>query len=98
MPAQAVIGSKSTGHGCFAPTTLISGCASTVFVNGKAAAIVGAQFTLHVCGKVTHPASARRVVSGSGTVFINGKPAVRIGDPIACGDTVGQGSGNVFVG
>ena len=98
MPSQAVLGSRSTGHGCFAPTTLISGCASTVFVNGKPAAIVGAQFTPHVCGKVTHAAAARRVLSGSSKVFINGKPAVRIGDPIACGDTVGQGSGNVFVG
>lgn len=98
MPAQAFLGSKSTGHGCFPPTTLVSGCSSNVFINGKPAAVVGAEFVAHTCGTQTHPSSARRIVSGSGKVFINGKPAARIGDPIACGDAVGQGSGNVFTG
>jgi uncharacterized Zn-binding protein involved in type VI secretion len=98
MPAQAFLGSKSTGHGCFPPTNLVSGCSSDVFINGKPAALVGAEFAPHTCGRETHAGSLRRVTSGSTKVFINGKPAVRIGDPVACGDAVGQGSGNVFVG
>jgi uncharacterized Zn-binding protein involved in type VI secretion len=98
MPAQALLGSKSTGHACFPPTTIVSGCASTVFVNGKPAAIIGAQLTPHSCGKTTHAGGQRKVVSGSGTVFFNGKPAARIGDSIADGDAIGQGSGNVFAG
>jgi uncharacterized Zn-binding protein involved in type VI secretion len=98
MPAQAVLGSKSTGHGCFPPTNIVSGCATSVNVNGKPAAVLGAQLTPHSCGREIHAGALRKVVSGSGTVFFNGKPAVRIGDPIADGDSVSQGSGNVFVG
>jgi hypothetical protein len=98
MPAQATLGSASTGHACFPPTSIVSGCASTVFVNGKPAAVIGAQCTPHTCGRVTHAGGQRKVVSGSGTVFFNGKPAVRVGDSIADGDAIGQGSGNVFAG
>ena len=31
-------------------------------------------------------------------VRVNGKQLARIGDPVACGSTVAQGSANVFAG
>ena len=37
-------------------------------------------------------------VSGSPNVFVNGKALCRVGDSISCGDTMAQGSPNVFAG
>jgi len=90
--------SVSTGHGCWPPTTVTQDLSSTVFVNGFAAGKVGMKFIAHECHDEVHSDEERMVTAGSGTVFIEGKSAARIGDPIACGDTVGEGSPNVFVG
>lgn len=98
MPAQARLGDMSAGHACFAPTAIVSGVASTVFINGIPAALVGSIHGPHTCDKTTHAGGLRQVVSGSSTVFIEGKAAARIGDTIADGDCIAQGSGNVFVG
>ena len=98
MPAQARLGDKSTGEGCFPPTSIISGVSSTVFVNGIAAAVIGSQLAPHTCGMVTHAGSSRQVVAGSSTVSFDGKKAARIGDAIADGDLIAAGSGNVFTG
>jgi uncharacterized Zn-binding protein involved in type VI secretion len=35
---------------------------------------------------------------GSSTVFVNGKPIGRVGDPVACGGLVAEGSPNVLAG
>ena len=40
---------------------------------------------------------AASIVSGSPNTFINGKPAVRVGDRTACGDTIIKGSSSVFI-
>lgn len=98
MAAAARKGDLSTGHGCFPPTACIDAVASKTYINGILAQVQGSTFNSHRCGKTVHPTSSRNTTTGSGTVFIEGKPAIRIGDSIACGDTAGQGSPNVQIG
>jgi uncharacterized Zn-binding protein involved in type VI secretion len=38
------------------------------------------------------------VIEGSSTFFLEGKAVARIGDSIACGDAVSEGSSNSFIG
>jgi uncharacterized Zn-binding protein involved in type VI secretion len=101
MPAAVRIGDMSTGHGCFPPTPLVQSPVSKTFINGIKPGVVnpGSTHSTHVCGIVVHPQGAPRShVSGSGNTFIEGFSAARIGDNIACGDAVGQGSPNTFIG
>jgi len=98
MAAASRKGDLSAGHACFPPTSCTGGVASKTFINGIAAQIVGSSYAEHRCGKTTHPSSSRRTSSGSGTVYIEGQRAIRIGDSIACGDSVGQGSPSVQFG
>lgn len=98
MPSVARLGDKSTGHGCFPPTPIVQDCSDNVFINGISCATVGAKHVTHSCGRVVHPTSSRNITDGSSSVYCNGKAVARIGDTIACGDAVGQGSGNVFAG
>ena len=37
-------------------------------------------------------------VEGSSTVYINNRQAMRVGDPISCGDFAMTGSDDVFIG
>ena len=37
-------------------------------------------------------------VASTSKIFVNGKPVVQIGDSTACGDTIADGSSNVFIG
>jgi len=99
MPAIIRIGDLSTGHGCFAPTTLVVTPVQKTFVNGIKAGVVSpaCQYISHVCGIVVHPQSSRNPASGAIKTFIEGNPAARIGDSIACGDACAQGSTNTFI-
>lgn len=97
MGAFTRIGDNSTGHDCFPPTQLVYTPVTRTFCNGKLVAVVGAQYASHTCGTTTHPQSpARTIVGGSSKTFIEGFPMARIGDPIACGDRVAQGSEDSF--
>lgn len=98
MAAAARRGDLSTGHGCFPPTACEDAVTSKTFINGIPVQVQGSGYVSHRCGKVTHLGGARKTTTGSGTVFFEGKAAIRIGDSIACGDTVGQGSRNVQIG
>lgn len=98
MAAASRIGDLSAGHGCFPPTACSTPSASKTFINGILAQKQGSQFVTHVCGDTVHPSSSRNTSSGSSSVYIENSPAIRIGDSIACGDTVGQGSPNVQIG
>lgn len=99
MPAASRYGDLSTGHGCFPPTTIFNTSTSRTYINGKLAAARTAKLKRHCCGLVCHvPTGTRFVSGGSSNVFIEGKKAVRISDAIACGDRMGQGSKNVFIG
>ena len=98
MPGVARQSDKSTGHGCFAPTPITTSVASSVFTNGRRTAKVGSKCIPHKCGTTTHAGSTRAISQGSGTVRVEGSPIARLGDRIACGDSVGQASGNVYAG
>jgi uncharacterized Zn-binding protein involved in type VI secretion len=94
MPAIVRLGDKSCGHGCF-PARPNTEASPNVFVNGKRVHRVGDAWDTHCCGPVCHDGVAS---SGSNTVFINSKPVCRVGDSISCGDTMCEGSPNVFAG
>ena len=99
MPAVSRLGDMSTGHGCFPPTALVSTSATKTFFNGKLASVVdaGSQHAPHTCGIVTHAGSTRSPSNGASKTYIEGKPAARIGDDIACGDAIAEGSPNSFI-
>lgn len=103
MPSIVRIGDTSTGPSAegagWASTAATVANNSTVFVNGKLAVTQGGSFATHKKGSVTHYENVqRKIVGGSSTVFIEGKPAARVGDAVADGDTCGTGSPDVFVG
>lgn len=96
MPAVSRLGDNCTGHGCW-PSRPSTGASPTVFVNGIAAHRQGDAWAAHTCPTIpqTH---ASVLAAGSATVFANGKQLARIGDPVACGGSVAQGSSSVFAG
>ena len=68
-------------------------CSTTVFVDGKAAAVAGAGTTNqppHVApaGRFARePANRGKVLPGGASVFVDGKPAARAGDQVlTCND------------
>lgn len=93
MPSASRLGDMTNGHG-FPPKPIVSG-SSNVFINGIPAARQGDTTPIHCLGPICHSGA---IAMGSTTVFINGKPAARMGDPDCCGDTMGFGSSNVFIG
>lgn len=94
MPAVTRLGDRCGGHGCFPPRPSIS-AAATVFVNGIAAHRAGDAWAVHCCGPACHSSV---LAAGSHTVFAEGQPIGRVGDPVACGSTVAEGSPDVFAG
>jgi uncharacterized Zn-binding protein involved in type VI secretion len=99
MPAAATIGDKSTGHGCFAPTAMITTPVAKTYFNGKLAGVVDSncKFAAHACGVTTHNSDIRIPSTGASKTYIEGKKAARIGDSIQCGDAIAQGSSNSFI-
>lgn len=92
MPAAAASPSGTTGHPPYPPTSSNVG-SNDVLINDQPALREGDLFLPHGDTKIGSP-----VAKGSATVFINNKPAARIGDPIACGDTIAVASKNVIFG
>lgn len=83
--------------------TLDGQLSGDVFIEGKAAAVVGSTATntpSHVptAGPFQKPpGNQATVLQGSATVFINGKPAARLGDPATtCNDPADLPSGSVL--
>ncbi len=100
MPAVSRKGDMSTGHGPWAPTAMISTPVKKTYFNGKLAGVVDAQcqFAEHIAPIMQiHPASIRTPSEGAGKTNIEGKPAARIGDALADGDTIAEGSNNTFI-
>lgn len=99
MPAISRLGDMSTGHGCFPPTALVATPVSKTFFNGILSSVVNSacQHATHVCGVVVHAGDTRAPSSGASKTFIEGNPAARIGDNIACGDAIAEGSPNTFI-
>ena len=96
MPAVTRLGDTCTGHGCWPPRPS-TGASPNVFINGIAAHRQGDAWAAHTCPTIpeTH---ASVLAAGSASVFANGQQLARIGDPVACGSAVAQGSANVFAG
>lgn len=95
MPAIALQGGRSTGHGCFPPKSAIGPYTTKTQVNGLPCQRIGTAYgPVHNCGKSVHGMGG--VVSGSSKNLMEGSPVVRIGDKIACGDMVAKGSSNTF--
>jgi uncharacterized Zn-binding protein involved in type VI secretion len=99
MPAISRIGDMSTGHGCFPPTPLIKTPVKKTFFNGILPSVVNekCQHATHCCGPTCHAEETRAPSSGASKTFIEGNPAARIGDEIACGDAISEGSPNSFI-
>ena len=95
MPAVARLGDTCTGHGCF-PSRPCTGASGDVFVNGKAVHRQGDAWAPHGCADCVPHASS--LAAGSATVIVNGRQLGRVGDPVACGSAVAEGSANVFAG
>lgn len=93
MPAVVRKGDRSAGHNTFPPTPAVGG-SPNVFVNGLPVVREGDPWQTH-CNPA--PACHSGVSSsGSSSVFVNGLPLCRVGDAISCGDTMANGSPNVF--
>lgn len=90
------LGDTCTGHGSFPPRASTS-ASGNVFVNGIAVHRQGDSWAPHGSPSPSAPHSST-LASGSSTVYVNSKQCGRIGDPVACGSAVAQGSGNVFAG
>lgn len=56
---------------------------------------MGDGWVVHCCGRSCH---ASNLSAGSSSVYVNGKQLARIGDPVACGSAVAEGSSDVFAG
>ena len=93
MPSVTRLGDICTGHGCFPPRPSDS-ASPNVFINGIALHRQSDSWSVHCCG-VCHGSV---LASGSSTVYVNNLQAGRVGDPVACGSSVAQGSENVFFG
>lgn len=94
MAGILFVGSTSTGHGGFPPTTAISG-SPTVSANGNPISRLGDAWATH-CNDSCH--SGVTTPPAPRTVFADGLPVGMVGDPLSCGDTSATGSVNVFIG
>jgi len=97
MPAASRNNDLSTGHGCFPPTPMVGNLCSKTYIEFELSGHVGSQHATHSCPPVVHPQSARAITSGASKTNIEGSAAVRISDPIGCGDRVGQGASKTFI-
>lgn len=74
---------------------------STVLVNNRPIAVIGAKVTPHpCCGRKGCPPThcSAKTTSTNATVLVNGKPIVTSGDLDTCGHARLGGSTNVFIG
>ena len=94
MPAVTRLGDICTGHEDFPPRANTSASVN-VFINGIAAHRQGDSWATHCNPTTCHDSVS---AAGSSTVYVNGKQLMRIGDPVACGSAVAQGSSDVFAG
>jgi len=85
-----------SGHSSF-PSRPSSEGSGDVFVNGIGVHREGDAWSPHASPSPSPPHSSV-LAAGSSTVYVNGKQCGRIGDPVACGSVVVEGSPNVFAG
>lgn len=95
MPAVARLGDFCTGHGSFPPRPSDEG-SPDVFINSIAALRLGDHWSVHC--KPGGPCHDSTQATGSNSVFVNGRPLARVGDVVACGSLIANGSPNVYAG
>lgn len=88
------LGDNCSGHGCFPPRPN-NEASSNVFANAIGVHRRTDSYVSHCCGDSCHTSV---LAMGSSTVFANGLEVGRIGDPVACGSAIAEGSPNVFSG
>lgn len=98
MSALTYKGALSKGSDGGAPTGLNTKvqCTKSYVAEGLIGT-VGDQFDAHTVGSTTHQTSQREITSGASKTFFEGKAAARVGDGIADGDKVDQGSAKTNV-
>lgn len=84
------LGDLCNGHDSCPPRPSTS-ASENVFVNG-----IGAHRKNDTWAE--HCSHTSVLESGSPSVYVNGRALGRVGDPIACGSVVAEGSDNVFSG
>lgn len=92
MVAIVRVGDMSTGDPCGAPPRAAMTGASKTFINGKAIHRMGDSWQPHPCPE--SPPHEATTTMGSTKLIVEGMGAARVGDPISCGSTCAQGSGN----
>lgn len=92
MPAVTRLADQGTGHGCWVPRGNDE-ASPNVFVNNIPIHRATDHWPIHCCGPACHDSN---LAEGDLTVTVNGKLIGRIGDAVACGSKVAQGSPNVF--
>lgn len=95
MPAVTRVGDNDTGHDACPPRPLDTG-SGDVYVNSNKCGRQSDSYVAHGC--IVHPPHTGIIASGSSTVYVNGLQIGRIGDPVSCGGSVAEGSGNVHAG
>lgn len=95
MPGVTRLGDKCSGHSGW-PARVSDSASPDVFVNNIAVHRKDDHWVVHCDPSPSCHDST--LSSGSSKVFINNKDCGRIGDPVACGSIVAQGSDNVFAG
>lgn len=98
MSALTYKGALSMGSDGGAPTGLNTKnqCTKSYVAEGLIG-VVGDQFDAHTVGRTTHQTSQREINSGASKTFFEGKAAARVGDGIADGDKVKDGSAKTNV-
>lgn len=87
MADVATLGSSSTGHAGFHPTTAVSGNGKFK-VFGKPIHCMGDAWAPHV-RPFSPPHSGTAIGTSKMNVF--GKPVAKLGDPTTCGDIIASG-------
>lgn len=98
MAAVALENKLSTGHDGFPPTRAIGPYTTKSFINGLKVQLKDyTKYDTHCSGRTCHYPDERITSSGSSTFYLEGKQVCRIGDSLACGDVISEGSSNTFI-
>ena len=92
MPAVTRLADQGTGHGCW-PARGNDQASPNVFVNNIPVHRVTDHWPTHCCGPACHDSN---LAEGDLTVYVNNLSVGRIGDAVACGSKVAEGSPDVF--
>ena len=105
MPAIAIKGGSSTGHGPWFPVPDQGPYTSTSYFNGQPVQLRGVTtYAVHTKpgnDPQPHPSygGTKHIINETaGTFYLEGKVVAMIGDDMDCGDSVGKGSPSAFIG